>query len=78
MAPWETALIGFTLVAVGVASIAWGYRRRRAWERGEDPPPERGYSFRAGRSAPGGFELACGISLIFVGILMLAPFVSPL
>ena len=76
MAPWESALIGFTLMGTGVASIVWGIRRQRAWERGEDPPPKGGYSFHHPPSAPGGKRMALGIALIFVGSIMLAPFVS--
>ena len=78
MTVWESALAGFTLVGSGVALVVWGYRRQGRWARGEDPPPKGGYSFHFARSAPGRKRIALGIALVFVGVIMLAPFVSSL
>lgn len=77
MSALDSALIGFPLVAAGLGLFAWGVARRRAWERGEDPPPVRA-SFRGGASAPGGWRMSFGIALVFVGALMLAPFIASL
>lgn len=76
MSPGESAMIGFTLVGAGVGLIVWGYRRQGAWARGEDPPPKGGYSFHRAPSAPGGKRMALGAALIFVGSILLAPFVA--
>ena len=77
MSPLSSALIGFPLVAAGLGLFAWGVMRWRAWERGEVSGPVYA-SFRMPASAPGGWRMALGISLVFVGALVLAPFVASL
>jgi hypothetical protein len=72
-----SALVGFSLVGSGIALFAWGVMRRRAWERGEVPSPVYA-SFRMPASAPGGWRMSLGIALVFVGAIMLAPFVASL
>lgn len=77
MSPLTSALVGFSLVGSGIAFFTWGLMRRRAWERGEVPGPVYG-SFRMPASAPGGWRMSLGIALVFVGTMMLAPFVASL
>ncbi len=76
MTPMESALIGFPLIAAGIASFIWGVKQRLAWQRGEAPSPVAYASFRQAPSAPGGWQIAIGIALAFVGVLLLAPFVA--
>lgn len=76
MSALESALIGFSLIGSGIGSFGWGLMRRRAWERGEVPSPAHA-SFRIA-SAPGGWRMSLGISLVFVGAMVLAPFVASL
>lgn len=78
MGPLESAVVGFLLVAAGLGLMAWDVRHHRAWERGEVPPPEDSRSFHAARSAPDGNRIAFGVALIFVGAIILAPFVASL
>lgn len=74
MNTWTLAVTGVTLVTTGVGLAAWGYRSRRRWERGEDPPPEGSYTFRAGgKGAPGMLRFTMGIFLVVLGIMVLLP-----
>ena len=77
MSPLSSALIGFPLVAAGLGLFAWGVMRRRAWERG-DEPVQASASFRSPPAAPGAWRVSFGVALVFVGSLLLAPFVASL
>ena len=77
MSPFESALIGFSLIGCGIGLFAWGVVRRRAWERGEVAGPAAP-SFSWSPAAPGRWRISFGIALVFVGVLVLAPFVASL
>jgi hypothetical protein len=66
-------MTGVTLLVTGAALAAWGYRSRRRWERGEDPPSESAYTFRAGGRAPGTGRFTMGMLLVVLGIMALLP-----
>jgi hypothetical protein len=74
MGPLESALIGYPLIGSGIGLFAWGVLRWRAWERGEVSSLPRA-SFRPA-PAPGRWRISFGIALVFVGAIMLAPFVA--
>ena len=76
MAPLESLLVGGTLLSAGLAIFVRGWWVRRRWVRGEIPSPVVYASFHSPPSAPGGWWIALGIGLGFVGVIMLAPFVA--
>ena len=78
MSPLDSFLIGFPMIAAGIAAFAWGEWCRRRWERGEGPHTVAYASFRSAPSAPGGWWMSLGIALGFVGAGLLAPFVASL
>ena len=76
MAPLESLLVGSTLLTAGIAMFVRGWWVRPRWERGEIASPVAYASFRSPPPAPGGWWIALGVGLGFVGAIMLAPFVA--